>query len=421
MTPTRTGDLAAAAEQAYIFSLPLFSMEAFRQRCLANGDMNELVHGREFYDHTNRIVTTPNNDTLYSMGWLDLREHSVKVTIPDNDGRYLTLAFMDMYTNNFMVLGENTTGTRGGTFTVIGPDASSEGLDGPVIRAPTSVCMIIARVLVVSEQDLEAAHALQNGFAVEASGLRNTPVPTVASTSIDVSWQDYFSTAAQLLAMYKPYVSDLAATRKMAPLELDDFDPARFSATEAAEIAEGFRKGQAALSNDIARIRGLADGWIPTPLAVGDFGQDYLLRARVSVSGLGALNRDEAVYFVGSRFNGAPLEGTKPMRWHIPAGKPLPAKAFWSLTMYEFNEAGERYFTDNPIRRYAIGDRTPGLRRNEDGSLDIWISHAHPGEDRASNWLPAPAGKYNLTLRTYRPEPSLLNRIYQIPNVTPAE
>ena len=36
-----------------------------------------------------------------------------------------------------------------------------------------------------------------------------------------------------------------------------------------------------------------------------------------------------------------------------------PADAFWSLTMY----GKDRYLVPNPIDRYAIGDRTKGLRR----------------------------------------------------------
>jgi len=54
----------------------------------------------------------------------------------------------------------------------------------------------------------------------------------------------------------------------------------------------------------------------------------------------------------------------------------------------------------NPINRYAIGDRTPGLKYNADGSLDIYIQYENPGKDKESNWLPAPADdKFSLLLR----------------------
>ena len=68
-----------------------------------------------------------------------------------------------------------------------------------------------------------------------------------------------------------------------------------------------------------------------------------------------------------------------------------------------------------PINRYAIGDRTPGLKTNGDGSLDIWIGHANPGPERESNWLPAPAGPFTMTLRAYLPKPEVLNGSYRLP------
>ena len=61
-----------------------------------------------------------------------------------------------------------------------------------------------------------------------------------------------------------------------------------------------------------------------------------------------------------------------------------------------------QYFVDNPLDRYAIGDRD-ALAFNPDGSLDIWLQHESPGPERESNWLPAPAGPFNLIMRIYWP------------------
>ncbi len=60
------------------------------------------------------------------------------------------------------------------------------------------------------------------------------------------------------------------------------------------------------------------------------------------------------------------------------------------------------YFVDNPIGRYAIGDRDK-FQFNKDGTLDIYIQHASPGKDKESNWLPAPKGNFDLVLRAYWP------------------
>lgn len=91
--------------------------------------------------------------------------------------------------------------------------------------------------------------------------------------------------------------------------------------------------------------------------------------------------------------------------------------SFWSLSMYEITPEGQFYFTDNPLGRYAIGDRTPGLKWNADGSLDLWIGHEAPHPDRESNWLPAPAGPFALFMRGYLPKPELLDGRYRVPAV----
>ncbi|MGH8586826.1 MAG: DUF1214 domain-containing protein [Gammaproteobacteria bacterium] len=101
---------------------------------------------------------------------------------------------------------------------------------------------------------------------------------------------------------------------------------------------------------------------------------------------------------------------------HFDKGRLPPAEAFWSLTLYNDRQA----FVDNPINRYAIGDRDK-LRYNPGGSLDIYIRNESPGTDRESNWLPAPKDSFNLMLRVYWPEPAVLDGTWQPPAVKRAE
>jgi hypothetical protein len=145
---------------------------------------------------------------------------------------------------------------------------------------------------------------------------------------------------------------------------------------------------------------------------VGNFGTDYLLRAAVAKYGLFANSPEEAVYpgtFTDSQ--GQNLTGSNKYLLHFDKGQTPPVNAFWSLTMY--NNAS--YFVDNPINRYAIGDRTAGLVYNDDGSLDIYIQHDNPGPDKESNWLPAPEDEFNLSMRLYIPQDPVLKGEYQYP------
>jgi hypothetical protein len=89
-----------------------------------------------------------------------------------------------------------------------------------------------------------------------------------------------------------------------------------------------------------------------------------------------------------------------------------PARAFWSLTLYNDRQA----FVPNPIQRYAIGSRDP-LRYNGDGSLDIYIQHERPAGTKAANWLPSPPDGLNMMLRAYWPEQALLDGTWMPPPV----
>ena len=63
----------------------------------------------------------------------------------------------------------------------------------------------------------------------------------------------------------------------------------------------------------------------------------------------------------------------------------------------------EGFHVPNALNRFAIGDRDR-LKFNADGSLDIYLQHESPGKDKESNWLPAPKGEMEPTMRLYSPQ-----------------
>jgi hypothetical protein len=157
----------------------------------------------------------------------------------------------------------------------------------------------------------------------------------------------------------------------------------------------------------------MVNGWSVPPAGIGVYGTDYGLRASVALGGLAALPPQEAMYLSAT---GPHLVGSTKMRLVFPPGQTPPVGAFWSLTMYEPTQEGRQFFVANPLNRYAIGDRSPGLAKNADGSLEILIQTTKPA-GREANWLPAPEGRFTLNLRAYLPKPALLEGQWEPPKL----
>jgi hypothetical protein len=86
-----------------------------------------------------------------------------------------------------------------------------------------------------------------------------------------------------------------------------------------------------------------------------------------------------------------------------------PVNAFWSVTMYD---GKSQLLIKNPINRYLINSpMLPGMRKNQDGSLTLYVQKEPPVSDKEANWLPAPDGPIYLVMRLYWPKtepPSIL-------------
>jgi hypothetical protein len=185
-------------------------------------------------------------------------------------------------------------------------------------------------------------------------------------------------------------------------------DPRRLAALTA-----GIGQGDARIIAAATQPSTTSNGWSYS-LNVGTYDHNALLRALVAQVGWGANIPAEAVYaHATTDIAGAPLTGARNYVLHFPSGGLPPVNAFWSVTLY----GPDHFFVANPINRYAIGDRTAGLQYGADGSLDVSIQH-DPPPGHESNWLPAPAGPFYLSMRLYLPKPPVLQGQYRYPTLT---
>ena len=158
----------------------------------------------------------------------------------------------------------------------------------------------------------------------------------------------------------------------------------------------------------------LGPGTIDAPeWKIADRPKAYVTRAVAARAGLWGNHGYEADYgFVWTDDNGQPLDGAN--RYELRLEQPPPVDAFWSLTMYDVPDF---YLVANPIDRYSIGDRTPGLHTADDGSVTISMQTDSPGPGKESNWLPTPEGRFRPILRMYQPQKAILEGTYVLPAV----
>jgi hypothetical protein len=373
---------------------------------------------------------SPNPDTLYSSAWLDLTEQPVVLSVPDTDGRYYLMPLLDAWTNVFASPGARTTGTHSGDFAIVGPDWRGElPRNLREIDAPTSMVWAIGRTRTDGPADYDAVHQVQAGFRLTPLGSwggastpppgRPVPEASGAAPVDQVAGMDaetFFGRAARLLLDNPPRHGDVAAMARMRHIGVapGSFTWDSFGDRARSAIAAGRADGLAEVEAEGRRPRGtVRNNWALLD-DLGQYGTDYLRRAAVAWLGLGAYLPSDTLYPITSvDADGKPLNGASSYLLRFDPGETPPVHAFWSLSIYDERQ----FFVDNPLDRYAIGDRDP-LEFNADGSLDVLIQHRRPVARVESNWLPAPAGDFNLILRMYWPRASALDGTWVPPRVT---
>jgi hypothetical protein len=428
------------ATSAYIYAYPLIMMELTRRvgtnvadtRQFARAPMNQFAHVPAFPDATFTDVARANVDTLYSLLWFDVSQEPLLISVPDSGDRFYLLQMCDMWTDVFDSPGKRTTGTSAQVLAIVRPGWQGQlPAEATLIHSPTAIGWIIGRTQTNGKADYDAVHKFQAGLVAAPLSqwgepyrppagrinpdwdMRTTPVEQVEKLSPAA----YFSHFAELTALNPPHPNDYPILHQMRRIGIEPGKPFAFDKA-SPEIQRALTEaGPAALNTIKARIAkaGVANsGWRTNLTAIGTYGADYLNRAGVAYTGIGANTIEDAVYPTAfTDADGKPFSSDSRYFLHFNKDQVPPVRAFWSLTMY--NE--KQFLAANPIDRFAIGDRDK-LAFNPDGSLDLYIQRESPGRDKESNWLPAPAsGPFTMNLRLYWPKAEIREGSWVPPGV----
>jgi hypothetical protein len=371
-------------------------------------------------------VVTPNSDTPYSVGFMDLRAEPIVISVPAIEkSRYYSVQLCDGNTFNYGYIGTRATGSEAGDYMVAGPgwkEATPPGIK-KVFNSSTQFSMVIFRTQLFNPADMPNVIKIQSGYKMQPlSAFLKQPAPSAAPAinfpkiNKELAKTGFFDYLAFQLQFAPAGPEEKAIRGKLAQLGVEagkPFDFKALSPEQKAAILDGMKAGEAKVMQAVSNAGKDVNGWrVADP--DGDrafFNGDWLKRALAAQAGIYGNDSAEATYPLTKTLpDGEPLDGSKHnYTLTFPAGQLPPVNAFWSVTMYD---GKSQLLVKNPMNRYLINSpMEPNLKKNADGSLTLYIQKDSPGEDKESNWLPAPNDLIYLVMRLYWPKteaPSIL-------------
>ena len=436
------------AKEAYIYGLPMvlnyktmYMYSVNEKSPEYKGPLNHLACEARLFTPEDKAVVTPNADTPYCMGWVDIRQDPMVISVPEMEsGRYYSLQLVDLYTHNFAYIGSLTTGSGAGKYLIAGPGWKGQKPEGinEVIKCETDLFFVIVRTQLLNPEDMDNVKEIQDAYALKGLSAYLGKVAPPAAPPIDFpEWKEgeqfnagAFTYIDFMLSLITPVDEEKELMKRFAKIglgtdktfDINTFSPEIADAIKAG-VTDGFKEIEAFLERETkdplasAKIVGTRKFLKESAAKNYSLPNFYILRAAAAHMGLYGNSGAEAIYptyLVDS--DGAPLNASKNKYTLTFQKEDLPpVKAFWSLTMYD---GKTQLFIHNSLDKYLLNSTTMDqFVKQEDGSITFYIQKDSPGKDKEANWLPAPDGPLYMVMRLYGPEPDALEGKWTPPKV----
>jgi hypothetical protein len=386
----------------------------------------------DYMDAGERLVTCPNQDTVYGAGFQHVDTIPVVVQVPDFGNRFFVYQIADARTNSFGSIGKQY-GTKPGFYAIVGPNWKGtipSGITG-VLHSPTDLVATFLRVFQDdTPEDKVAVQPLISQMVIypltdfdgkmKTMDWKSTPSYPAPPSTGETKWvipEKFFDELPIILktvpplpgeeSLYSTFQSVLDAAAKDPKLKKSLVDSA--VATEKDVIGPLFEFH----NNGIP----IGNGW-NSPSNGANWGYDYLSRTATARSNMYD-NAPQETRYIYTDFDssGQRLGGAHAYTVTFPAGQTPPVDGFWSLTLYN----KEHLFEPNSLKRFSLGTKNKSMKQNPDGSLTIYVQNTSPGADKQDNWLPAPKDNFSLYIRAYWPKEEVTNGQWTPPLVKTAK
>jgi len=308
---------------------------------------------------------------------------------------------------------------------MVGPDWKGETPVGikKVFQSTTPFAIAIFRTQLLNASDMPNVVKVQQGYKAQplsaflkqpaSRGAPKIDFVPATTAGIKANFFEYLDAALQFVPVS---AEDKDIRAKLASIGVGPgktFALKDLSAEHKAVVLLAMKEGDDKVDKYLASGSKDVNGWQVGSL-FGDrtfYNGDWLKRAAAAKGGIYGNDGIEAMYpLTRVDSTGETLDGSKHnYTLTFAKGELPPVNAFWSVTMYD---GKTQLLIENPINRYLINSpMLPGMKKNADGSVTLYIQNKSPGKPKESNWLPAPDGPVYLVMRLYWPKekpPSIL-------------
>ncbi|MCP3417206.1 DUF1254 domain-containing protein [Bradyrhizobium brasilense] len=429
------------AVEAVIWGIPAVNTDLMRQEMLTRtpGKVGQVIYWGRPLDWHNQTLT-PNPDALYFMTFFDTRNGPIVLDLPPGDangsfnGNIVTVWQMPLEDAGLLGVDKGA----GGKFLILPPGYNGPKPDGYIaLQSDTFGGYMLLRSNLKSHGDADVQAAIAYGKRMKVYPLAQaaSPPPTVFS---DVKDTDFDSTIRYDAAFFEhlnrivqdePWIDrdrvmidslksiGIEKGRPFAPSEAMKTVLASAAKEAGAWLAAKYDAGLPPFFSETSRwtfpappdvVKAYSDGFAdlnayPTDSRALAYSYAYIGIKRLGAGQFYAISiRDKA---------GDAFDGSKTYRLNVPAN--VPVEQYWSVTAYD----RATHALIKNVARASRSSQIPDLKKNPDGSVDIYIGPAAPA-GQETNWLPTdPARKFELMARFYAPKKEFFDKVWKLPDV----
>jgi hypothetical protein len=383
--------------QAYLWSHPIVSMTGWRLR---QGQVHGVQGANDFVVldslKEKRGIVTGNLSTPYILSFASLKDGPLVVEYP---GGMTAGGFLDLWQRPLADAG--LTGPdqgKGGTYILVGPDEDAKAYEAPgvfVYQSATNCILVGLRIL-----DPDPAYYGRFKASLKMGRYGAALEACRFIEGVDAEWSataprglDYWQVLAEAIRDEPVRAVDKAWMAMLLPLGIEKGKPFQPDARQQSILRKGAAMGELMARNLQVNPRFAEPYWtgtqwyksfdftLPQETATRvelDERTTWFYEAVTSTEGMvNPVVGKGQVYMTAKRdATGALLRADKTYRLHVP--KDVPVAQFWALTLYSENTRRPYDNGGTAIRSISLDSKMADLKRNADGSVDLFIGASAP-------------------------------------------